>query len=378
MISMRRIECAKRVLLLVFLVQTLAACSWLNNLFPDRSREYKKAQSTPALEVPPDLTGTPVSDALVVPEGETTLSGYTSARQTLDTSGATPVLPGQEGITLGRDRDRAWLMVEGDPTAVWNRAREFWLESGFLLVREDPVIGILETEWVDSRAAIPKDFIRSTISRVFESAYSSAYRDRYRMRMERGETPGTTEIFITHQGVQERLQGAPDTVQTTIWEPRPNDPDLEAIMLRKMMVYLGVAPEEAETLMAEQKPSAPRADLLQQESGVARLVIHEGFAQAWRSVGITLDRVEFAVEDRDRSSGIYYVRYNDPLKNQKKGFLSRLAFWSDDDDQQTATYQIKLSEDGVDTRVTVLNAAGEPEQSVTAVRILTLLYEDLR
>jgi outer membrane protein assembly factor BamC len=378
LIRMRRIECAKRVLLVVFLMQVLGACSGMNTLFPDRSKEYKKARSTPALEVPPDLTGTPVSDALVVPDGETTLSGYTSARQTLDTSGATPVLPGQEGMTLGRDRDRTWLIVKGDPAAVWSKAREFWLESGFLLVREDPVIGILETDWVDSRAAIPQDFIRGAISRVFESAYSSAYRDRYRMRMERGETPGTTEIFITHQGVQERLQGAPDTVQTTTWEPRPNDPDLEAIMLREMMVYLGVAPEQAETLIAERTPSAPRADLLQEESGGPRLVVHEAFEAAWRSVGITLDRVEFAVEDRDRSSGIYYVRYNDPLEKPEKGFLSHLAFWSKDDEQQADTYQIKLSEDGVDTRVAVLNAAGEPEQSVTAVRILTLLYEDLR
>ncbi len=245
-------------------------------------------------------------------------------------------------------------------------------------MREDPVIGILETDWVDSRAAIPQDIIRSTISRVFENAYSSALRDRYRMRMERGEAPGTIEIFITHQGVQEQLKGSPDNVQTTVWEPRPNDPDLESAMLKKLMVYLGVAPERADALLAGGKPAAQRADLLQQESGDARLVIHEDFSRAWRSVGITLDRVDFAVEDRNRSAGIYYVRYNDPLREQKKGLLSRLAFWSDDGQEQAATYQIKLTADGVDTQVTVLNAEGEPEKSNTAVRILTLLYEDLR
>ena len=58
--------------------------------------------------------------------------------------------------------------------------------------------------------------------------------------------------------------------------------------------------------------------------------------------------------------------------------LSKLAFWSEDDEEQVATYQIKLSDDGANTRVVVLNAAGEPETSVTAVRILTLLYEELR
>ena len=67
-----------------------------------------------------------------------------------------------------------------------------------------------------------------------------------------------------------------------------------------------------------------------------------------------------------------------PLKSEKKGALSKLAFWSGDDEEQVATYQIKLNDDGANTRVVVLNAAGEPETSVTAVRILTLLYEELR
>ena len=107
-------------------------------------------------------------------------------------------------------------------------------------------------------------------------------------------------------------------------------------------------------------------------------MVHDDYSKAWRNVGIVLDRVDFAVEDRDRLQGIYYVRYNDPLKTEKKGVLSKLAFWSDDDEEQVVTYQIKLSDDGANTRVVVLNAAGEPETSVTAVRILTLLYEELR
>jgi len=91
-----------------------------------------------------------------------------------------------------------------------------------------------------------------------------------------------------------------------------------------------------------------------------------------------LDRVGFAVEDRDRLQGLYYVRYNDPLgKDQDRGLLSKLAFWSSNE-EQVENYQIKLSDDGADTRIVVLNEVGDPEQSITAVRILNLLYDELK
>jgi outer membrane protein assembly factor BamC len=106
--------------------------------------------------------------------------------------------------------------------------------------------------------------------------------------------------------------------------------------------------------------------------------MHEDFEKSWRNVGIVLDRVGFAVEDRDRLQGLYYVRYSDPLQTQKSGgFLSKLAFWSNDQ-QKVEHYQIKLNDDGADTRVVVLDAQGKPEKSVTAVRILNLLYDELK
>lgn len=375
---MQSILFASRVLLTAVVLQSLTACSWLDSAFPDRSKDYKKAEPARSLEVPPDLTATGASDALVVPEGETTLSGYTSARQSLARSGSVPVLPGQEGMTLQRERNRAWLVVDAEPRLVWPKAREFWLENGFLVVREDPAVGVLETDWVENREYIPQGPIRGLISRVWEGAYTSNYRDRYRMRLEVGERPGTTEVYISHQGVEEVAQGSADSTQDYVWTPRPTDPGLESEMLKRLMIYMGVTPQQAEQQLAAKQAAPQRAELIQQESGEAVLVVYEGFARAWRSVGITLDRVDFAVQDRDRSSGIYYVRYNDPLKAEKKGVLSKLAFWSGDDEEQVATYQIKLSDDGANTRVVVLNAAGKPETSVTAVRILTLLYEELR
>ncbi|MFQ5642728.1 MAG: outer membrane protein assembly factor BamC [Thiogranum sp.] len=376
----RRLLPTARLLLPLVVLQLLTACSFIDRVFPDRSKDYQKAEPTRPLEVPPDLTTTPVTDALIVPTESTTLSGYTSARETLaGTSGSSPVLPDQESLQFKRDRDRAWLVVQGDPAAVWPEAREFWLENGFFIMKEDPAVGVLETDWAENTESIPEGPIRSVISRVIPNAYSSAYRDRFRMRLERGEEPGTTELFITHQGVEEVITRENDG-GTITWGPRPGDPGLESVMLKRMMIFLGVQPEQAEQLATEEKqPVEDRAELLQQDSEQAVLLIHDEYSKAWRNVGIVLDRVDFAVEDRDRLQGIYYVRYNDPLKGQQDtGLLSKLAFWSSDDDREVQHFQIKLTDDGADTRVVVLNTEGEYETSVTAVRILKLLYNELK
>lgn len=377
---MLRIKAVGRCGLSLALAASLSACSWLDNTFPDKSKEYKRAEPAAPLDVPPDLTSTPTSDALVVPSGSATLSGYTSARQSLgqqQQQSGTAVMPAQDNMKFERDHESAWLVIQGDPQAVWPRAREFWLENGFFITRENPSLGTLQTDWVESRTDVPKGAIRSLISRVYENAYSSAYRDRYRMRLERGEQPGTTELYITQQGIEEIVVAGDNDIGDTKWGPRPSDPGLESEMLKRMMIFLGVEPAQAEVRVAEPPPERARAELIQQENGQATLVLHKEFDRAWRDVGIVLDRVSFVVEDRNRLQGLYYVRYSDPQKIRDKGLLSKLAFWSDDD-QEVDHYQIKLSDDGADTRVVVLNTEGEPEVSATAVRILNVLYDELK
>jgi outer membrane protein assembly factor BamC len=115
------------------------------------------------------------------------------------------------------------------------------------------------------------------------------------------------------------------------------------------------------------------------------LIIKEPFDRAWRRVGLELDRIGFTVEDRDRSSGIYFVRYVDPDEEiyeaaKGKGLLSKLVFWSTDTDKNPVAekYQIKISEVGLNSEVSVFNADGIAEESETAKRILNLLHKQLK
>jgi outer membrane protein assembly factor BamC len=259
---------------------------------------------------------------------------------------------------------------------------DFWRKNGLLLVEQDPAIGVMKTDWLESRADIKQGAITEFFRKAIGGLYSSATRDQFRVRLEPGQEPGTTELYLTQRGMEEKLvENVSGEAETTYWTPRPNDPGIEAAMLRSLMVHLGVSQEQAERITAQAQETEPRSQLVKAQDSTT-LYIREAYPRAWRLTGVALDRVGFAVEDRDRSAGIYYVRYNQ-LKSDKEesgGFFSKLAFWRDDEEEidDKVQYQVKLSDLGDETKVVVRDEAGTIDNSKVAQRILTLISEQIR
>ena len=382
-----------RILALSMLTAVMAGCGTVKNIkeefLPDKKKvDYREAREEPTLEVPPDLTSSSIDDGLVIPDltptsGSASITDYNRERSGQQTIRTAAVLPKQDNIRLARDNNSRWLVIKGSAQQVWPRLREFFLQNGFLIKREDPRIGIIETDWAENRADIPQDFITRNISKLFESIYSAATRDKYRIRLEDGSEVGTTELYLTHRGAEEVVDQG--TGSSTLWKPRASDPELEVEMLRRITVFFGVEENKARNLFASRKNRVERAQLSRDGSGLASLSVKEGFARAWRRTGLALDRIGFTVEDRDRSRGLYYVRYIDPLKDsnakKEKGILDKLTFnifSGDDSVQDKSTYLVSLKETGEKTNVTVLDDKGKLEKSGTAYRILTLLHEQLK
>lgn len=365
---------SRSVLAAVAVSVFLSACGTVDKVAPGRKKvDYKKSTATDTLEVPPDLSSSTIHDAPASLESATVFSEYGAAQG----SDKSAVLPEQSNMSVQRDGDVQWLVVNGEPKFVWTKVREFWLQEGFLIQSEDPRTGVLVTGWAENRADIPDDPVRNVLKKVIDSAYSSATRDQYRVRLERGGAAGTTEVYLTHRGVQEVVHGAVDP--TVTWEPRPSDPELENAMMKRLMVFLGIEEDKALAMLASQKTEREaRAQLVSGADG-SMLIVNEDFSRAWRRTGVALDRVSFAVEDRDRSEGIYYVMYNDPLSDHnKEGILDKMAFWSSDDDSEGNRYQIQLQPNGPVTHIHVNDAQGNRDNSPTAKRILNLLEEQLR
>jgi outer membrane protein assembly factor BamC len=368
-------------LLAVLLLSGCGSVS-VDDYLADQTLAYKKQrEAAENLEIPPDLTGGSFDDAMDVPPmgGSATYSEYVSGgakRRQVAASG--DVLPSVANVDLRRSGDTRWLEIEGTPQAVWPRVVAFWRQQGILLVEQDPTAGLMKTDWLENRAEIRQDAVTNVLRKVVDGLYATSTRDQYRVRIEPGTRAGTTDLYLSHRGMEERLVSTPSGESAnTVWEPAPSDPDKEAAMLRRLMVYLGASDQQARQTLAGTGAAASKSRLVQ-EGGETVLVIDEELRSAWRRTGLALDRVGFAVEDRDRSAGIYYVRYDDPARGQeKKGFMSKLAFWRSDDLDTVSQYQVRLTGDGQSTSVVVRDEAGRRDDSPTAQRILTLLSEQM-
>lgn len=408
--STGRIGRVARGLACVSLITGLAACGLPQKVDEASKVDYKSANrktSNVNLEIPPDLANPRSNDRYAIPASNTpeqkTLSGFEreQAARPQAVSTAPTVLPGAKGVKVERSGNTRWLVVDQPPDKLWPVVREFWQESGFTIDRDDPVTGIMETDWAENRAKLPQDFIRNSLGKVFDSLYDTGTRDKFRTRFETGPN-GTTEIYITHRGMVEVVNSKLN--DSTVWQPRPADHDLEAEFLRRLLVKLGADADKSKALIANAAndpgsgtPSptvtAP-ADVstglkLVDDPTSPRIEIGEGFDRAWRRVGLALDRGSFTVEDRDRSQGVYYVRYIDPeieAKNAKTpGFFGKLFSWGSKDKESAARrqYRIRVIGSGADaSTVSVLSRDG---QQVTADadrqavhKILALLNDQLK
>lgn len=371
----------------ILLAGLLAGCS--GSILPESKKiEYKSAGKLPPLEIPPDLTQQSRDERYAVPDvsaskGSATYSAYSSERSgQARTTTAQAVLPQVDTMRIERSGTQRWLVVQGSTERLWPAVKEFWQEMGFLVNVEIPEAGIMETDWAENRAKIPQDFIRNTLGKVLDSLYSTAERDKFRTRLEKGAEPGTVEIYISHRGMYEIFVN--EGKSETKWQPRPADPELEAEMLRRLMVRLGVEESRAKTMVAADQKQE-RAKLSRSSDGAGALLLEEAFDRAWRRVGLALDRVGFTVEDRDRSQGLYFVRYVDPdidgkKKDDDKGILSKLMFWKGgaSDKPSQAQYRIHVKTAGESTTVQVLTREGGVDRSDISKRILGLLHEQLK
>ncbi len=370
-----------RGLLLLAVSLSLAACSSLS--VEPKKIDYKSAGKLPPLEIPPDLTSPGRDERYVVPDvsprGSATFSAYSTERSGKPASATQEVLPQIAKMRIERSGNQRWLVVAATPEDIWPTLKEFWQELGFIVDVELPEAGVMETDWAENRAKLPQDSIRAALGKFLDQIYSTPERDKFRTRLEKGAEPGTTEIYISHRGMYETFIN--ERQDRTMWQPRPADPELEAEMLRRLMVRLGSDEERAKTLLASASASEERAKLIRPPSGAGSLQLFESFDRSWRRVGLALDRVGFTVEDRDRTKGIYFVRYVDPETGAKKsdgGFLSKLQFWDSGKPEAKQQYRIFVEGEGGDSTVRILTREGGQDNSETARKILGLLYEQLK
>jgi len=384
-----------RSVALAALACMLAACSSTSGLFSGESVDYKNADAkSKPLDVPPDLTQL-ARDTRLQPRGgvvsASTAAAAAPATAAAAAPAATPVvaLNTSGDLRIERQGQLRWLVSSQVPEQLWPQLRTFWEKNGFTIEVENAAAGVMETNWSQNRARLPKDAVRNVIGSFLGNLYDTGERDRFRTRVER--TAAGSEIYVSHRGAEEVLVG--QDRESTTWRARPSDPDLEAEMLARLMMALGMKEEPARAAVTAAAPTTaaaapsgtaaaatapPRARAIT-TPGVAALEVDQPFDRAWRQVGLALDRSGFTVEDRDRTAGLYYVRYVDPkyAGQEGPGWWARM-FGDSSNPQAAVRYRVALKGGDTTTTVSVLTSAGASDVGENGQRIADRLLQELR
>ena len=365
----------------VGLALALSGCASIENFMGGDKIDYRSATvKTNGLEVPPDLTQLTRDTRYQQPGATVSAATFQSGAAATSSATTAPVAAvSNANLRMERLGNERWIAVKQTPEVLWPQLQAFWKERGLALVADDVAAGVMETDWAENRAKLPQDFIRSTLGRILDPLYSTGERDKFRTRVER--VSGGSEIYISHRGLLE-VYNSPLKDSTT-WQARPADSQLEAEFLQRLMVKLGTQAEAARAAVAATATGAAlpaKARLLDGRSSPT-LLVDDSFDRAWRRVGIALDRSGFTVEDRDRSQGLYFVRYIDASTASKEdpSFFSKLLnFGRDKAAVPPARYRVNVKAEADRSVVAVQNDQGAPETGEAGKRIVNLLLEELK
>jgi outer membrane protein assembly factor BamC len=401
--------------------------------------DYKSDQKSKevSLAVPPNMIDETADQRSLPPQGgQTSLSALQQVQSTAPPD--TAVVPSVTGMHIQRDGTESWLVVDNEaPDQVWPQVRRFWQEQGFLLVVDDRKHSVMETDWNETHPAINDGLIRSTLTKAMGNSYVTAERNKYRTRLEVAPNGGTY-VFVSQKGLREQLTGANNDSST--WAVKPNDPALEAEYLKRLMASLvqaqargtagtasdgeiqnvALSPAGAQTApnaataaatagaatgaagtakagansaaaamaaqnvtLAAQTPT-PDERAANVSAGTAaqvsstELMLGEPYDRAWLRVGLALDRSNFTVDDRDRTQGIYFVRYVDPkdMRSAEQGFWSQVFHGR----VEKVAKQYRVNVRAItpnQTRVAVVDDKGAVDTSSQAKQIMSLMVDQL-
>lgn len=371
----------QQTLLIGLIAFSVSGCGSFSSMTASDKVDYKKQGEVrgPNLALPPDLITAQADRRYIVQDGTATMSEFNQAVKK-SSQMRTNVLTGIPGMKIERDGEKRWLVVDKSAADLYPKVKDFWQENGFLLLIDSPSTGIMETDWAENRSKIPQDIIRRTLGKVLDSIYDSGERDKFRTRLE-VQKPDVTEIYVTHKGaIETPVKDGSGSMISTQWMVRPTDPELEVIFLTRLMERLGMTQEQAKAQIASAviAPKTSKATLIE-DGSATRIEMPLSFDRAWRDIGLALDRSNFTVEDRDRSKGIYFVRYvNSKELGDGRGWFGRTFGKSNDSDKKAKLYRVVVQSKGENQIVVLVqDVDGKPENTSTGNQLLTTLDRQL-
>lgn len=325
----------------------------LDEVLPDKRSEYKKSQTLPDLEVPPDLSTESINDKMAVPDEEG--ASFSTYQERVAARKKAREEEGLAENAIEALSGEKVLVVPGSTSEVWDKLHAFWSEKGFELDLDDAEYGVQETTWREDQ--------------------DNLVRDKYKIFAEAGEDSASTTLYVSHEGEEMRPDG-----EGLTWKRRTDSGARDRIVAA-LQEYLGAsaggeraASDTASSgdFLAEGGDVSAPAEIINSGDGKFYLSYPVEFAEAWSRTGEALAGAGLKVTSSDKGKGTYTVRFQgEPA--EKKGVLSKLAFWKGGEKE----YQLSLTGVGRKTEIVVLDEDGDWDKSEAAGALLSQLKSEL-
>lgn len=336
-----------------------------------RKALYEGAEAERPLELPPALKLQESRDALHIPEAlpaakKQSADVVTPVVPIAVTTTVLPTLglPDSDKVRLERDGSMQWLVVQGEPNAVWPVVEAYWGQYGPSIKRSSPEFMTMETEW-----ASLGDGEESTIfRRVFGALFAENSREQFRVRLEPGVEAGTTELYLSHQRMVR--QSVDESLR---WLPGASDAELESKMLKRLLVFMGMDEAQAQTLLFNGADA--QYSFVKNPAGEPYISIQAPQAWAWRRVAQALSRAGTIVIASDDVARTYDIRYTQVTRNSSGGGDGLLSFQDKGVSTEDLLLRAELVIEAGETRLYIRERNGDATVRDQAEHVLKIVLE---
>ena len=356
----------------------LVAAPLLLLLACNKGVRYQESTIGAPLELPPDLAGSQAESKFELPAA---ISGEDAAAP----RDKIPVLARVDSVYLEGDGDLYWLRVEEPVENLYQLVKNFWASEGYRLIMDEPVIGMMRTEWIYHEEGAEDD-ATNWFEGLFTEEDFSATQDQYTVRIERDDTSKLNRIYVAHRGTEYNYvlttDGRRDDERSdSEWTFRRPEPEKEIEMLSRLMIYLGLREEEVARQQDAVKLFKPRSVMaMDADEGSPFLIIFDPYQIAWNRVFHELERMNFTIVSSDFKSGIteegvIYVEADTREIVEDTGLFSLQT----EEQEGTIKFTLVFSEEtNRSTRVILEDEKGEYETSPAGAEFIKLLHEHVK
>jgi outer membrane protein assembly factor BamC len=351
-----------KILLLIVLLFLIGCQAFDDGIDKITQPDYVSSSKAKRLQIPPDLSDIDEGSMVyTVPGKAKSYKDY--KKQQNSASRVVKIGIKSTDMKIVKSGALRWLVVKKNPNILWPHVKDFWEDMGFEVRKSSKRTGVMETEWIKSSELNQSNSGALTrFDQWLDSMSGFADRRKFRTRLEPGQEPNTTEIYLSqrsarsgtmeHERILADRKGAtsygtdkyklPEYISEDKEEEKIkisdarnlDDFEIDSELLTRLMIKLGVSDFEAKKIVKNPTSQVHAEYIIENNSNIIKL--NDPFDRSWRRLTLALDIIGFITEDKNRSKGILYVRYKNielpgAPKDNEKGLLNTLAFWRDDE-----------------------------------------------